>query len=58
MGRVVKGSIKQIYFKPVAKTFRGTEFRRNGSKEKPAYLIKSEAGSEILKLHSELKNSK
>jgi hypothetical protein len=54
MGRDVKGVIKKIYLKPVVRTFRGTEFRRNGSVEKPAYLIKSDAGSEVLKSHSEL----
>jgi hypothetical protein len=54
MGREVKGVIKKIYLKPVTKTFRGTEFRRNASPEKPAYLVKSDAGSEILKSHTEL----
>lgn len=58
MGHAVKGVVKQIYFKPVVKTFRGTEFKRNGTKENPAYLVQSEAGSEVLKLHSELKISK
>ncbi len=58
MGRAVKGIVKKIYFKPVTKTFRGTEFTRNGSPEKPAYLVKSDAGSEVLKSQSELKLSK
>ena len=55
MGRVVKGSVKQIYFRPIAKTFRETLFKRNGSPETPAYLVKSHAGSDVLKLHTELR---
>ena len=55
MGRTVKGTVKKIYFKPVVKIFRGTEFRRKASEEKPAYLVKSDAGSEVLKSHTELK---
>jgi hypothetical protein len=54
MGRPVKGVVKKIYFKPVTKTFRGTEFKRNASEETPAYLVKSNAGSEVLKSHTEL----
>ena len=58
MGRAVKGVVKQIYLKPVTKVFRGTEFTRNGSPEVPAYLVRSNAGSEILKSHSELSEFK
>lgn len=58
MGRAVKGVVKQIYFKPVVKTFRGTVFKRNGTKEKPAYLVQSEAGSKVLKSHSELSTTR
>jgi hypothetical protein len=56
MGRPVTGVIKKVYFKPVTKIFRGAEFKRNGSPEEPAYLVKSKAGSEVLKSHSELSN--
>ncbi len=56
MGRPVSGVVKKVYFKPVTKIFRGAEFKRNGSKEEPAYLVKSKAGSEVLKSHSELSN--
>ena len=55
MGRPVKGSVQKIYFKPVSKQMRGHLFKRNGSPERPAYLVKSDAGSEVLKLHSELR---
>jgi hypothetical protein len=56
MGRPVKGTIKNIYLKRVTKELRGHIFKRNGSPERPAYLVKSEAGSEVLKLHSELRS--
>jgi len=46
MGRPVKGIVRKIYFKPVSRTFRGHLLKRNGSSEKPAYLVKSEAGSD------------
>lgn len=58
MGHVVQGSVKKVYFKPVTKMREGKPFTRNGSLEKPAYLVKSAAGSEVLKLHSELLLSK
>ena len=54
MGRKVKGSIKKVYLKPVEKMCRDFLFKRNGSAEKPAYLVRSAAGNEVLKLHSEL----
>ena len=58
MGRIVKGTVLKIYLKPISKTLRGFEFKLNGSKETPAYFIKSESGNEVLKLHTELKASK
>ena len=54
MGRAVSGVVKKVYLKPVSRIFRGTEFKRNGSTECPAYLVKSKAGSEVLKSHREL----
>jgi hypothetical protein len=58
MGRSVHGAVKKIYFKPITKVLRGHTYTRNGSFEKPAYLIKSKAGNEVLKLHTELRDSK
>lgn len=58
MGRPVKGTVKKIYLKSVTKVLRGHTYKRNGSAEKPAYLIKSAAGSEVLKLHTELRRSR
>ncbi len=55
MGHKIQGTVKKIYLKPVTQMRDGKPFTRNGSPEKPAYLVKSAAGSQILKLHSELK---
>ena len=58
MGRPVKGKVLKIFLRPVSKVLRGHEFKRNGSPEKPAYLVKSEAGSDVIKSHTELRKSK
>nr|AGU12004.1 hypothetical protein [uncultured organism] len=55
MGRPVKGTVKRIFLKPVTKVLREHTYTRNGSPEKPAYLIKSEAGSEVLKSVTEIR---
>ena len=54
MGGWVEGLVKEIYFEPVVKLIKGKSIKRNGSKEKPAYLVESIAGNLALKLHSEL----
>lgn len=54
MGHHVQGVVSQIFHKPVSKIYRGTEFKRNGSPKKPAYLVISKAGSRVLKSHTEL----
>lgn len=53
-GGVVKGEVEEVHFAPIEKTIKGSKIKRNGSREKPAYLVKSEAGNIALKLHSEL----
>ena len=58
MGRPVYGDVKKIYFKPISKVFRGHLFKRNGSEDKPAYLIVTIAGNEVLKSQSELRKAK
>jgi hypothetical protein len=57
MGRKVKGTVQRIYTKPVAKILREFEFKRNGSEENPAYLIRTTAGSDVLKGHAELERA-
>ncbi len=54
-GHLVRGSVVKIYLKSVTRTRDGKSVKRNGSPEKPAYLVRSAAGAEVLKLHTELK---
>ena len=54
MGREIYGEVVEIHFSPIEKEIKGKLIRRNGSVEKPAYLVRSEAGNLALKLHSEL----
>lgn len=55
VGRPILGTVEEIFFESVTKTIKGKKITRNGSEEKPAYLVKSEAGNIALKLESELK---
>jgi len=54
LGGVIEGHVVEVYFKPVEKMIKGKKIKRNGSKEKPAYLVQSKAGNFALKLHTEL----
>jgi hypothetical protein len=54
LGRSVMGTVEDIFLESVTKTIKGKNITRNGSKEKPAYLVKSEAGNIALKLETEL----
>ena len=54
LGADIKGSVRQVYFKKIEKTIKGKKITRIGSKEKPAYLVKSQAGNLALKLETEL----
>lgn len=53
-GSIIKGTIEDVFMGPVEKEIKGKIIKRNGSVEKPAYLVKSEAGNFALKLHTEL----
>jgi len=50
-----EGKIKEEFEKPVTKKIKGTDVKRNASKDEPAYLIKQDNGNEVLKSESELK---
>ena len=50
-----EGKIEKEYDKPVTKTIKGGKVKRNASKDEPAYEIKQENGSKVLKSGSELK---
>lgn len=54
LGNPIHGKIKAVFFEPITKVIKGKNIKRNGSKEKPAYLVESEAGNLALKLHTEL----
>lgn len=54
LGNPIHGKVKEIFFEPIVKTIKGKNIKRNGSKEKPAYLVESDAGNLALKLHTEL----
>lgn len=53
-GGTVEGVVEEVHFAPIEKMIKGSKIKRNGSVEKPAYLVRSEAGNIALKLHSEL----
>ena len=53
-GGIVDGKIEEVFFCPTVKEIKGKMIKRNGSVEKPAYLVRSEAGNLALKLHTEL----
>lgn len=53
-GGIIKGQIEEVHFGPIEKMIKGSLIKRNGSVEKPAYVVRSEAGNIALKLHTEL----
>jgi hypothetical protein len=54
LGRVITGKVKEVFFESVSRKIKGKVIKRNGTREKPAYLVESEAGNLALKLESEL----
>jgi hypothetical protein len=54
LGGIIDGTVKEIYFSPVSRVIKGKTIKRNGSPEKPAYLVESLAGNLALKLQTEL----
>lgn len=51
---VGRGHIAERFDRHVERTIEGSLIRRNGSPRDPAYLIKADSGSEVLKLASEI----
>ena len=49
-----EGVIKEKSEKTIAKKIKGTEVKRKGSKEEPAYVIQQANGTEVVKSESEL----
>lgn len=54
LGRVIDGEIVEVHPKSVTKTIKGKKITRHGSEDKPAYLVRSDAGNLALKLATEL----
>lgn len=57
MGGVIEGVVEEVYHRPVSRQIKGKSIKRNGSKEKPAFLVKSKAGNFALKLITEIELS-
>jgi hypothetical protein len=53
-----EGKVKEKFSEPVQKKIKGSEIKRNASKENPAYLIEQDNGNEVLKSEKELKKGK
>ena len=53
-GGSIIGQIEEVHFAPIEKIIKGSRIKRNGSVDKPAYVVKSQAGNMALKLHTEL----
>ena len=54
LGRQIRGEVKEVFLVPVTRAIKGKKIKRNGSPEKPAYLVQSDAGNLALKLQTEL----
>ena len=54
MGREIHGVVEEIHTGPIEKEIKGKFIKRNGSIQRPAYLVRSEAENLALKLHTEL----
>ncbi len=54
MGNVIEGVVVEVHQAPIIKEIKGKMIKRNGSVDKPAYLVKSVAGNMALKLATEL----
>lgn len=50
-----EGKTEEKFTDPVNRKIKGTQIKRNASKEDPAWLIKQDDGTEVLKSEKELK---
>jgi hypothetical protein len=55
LGRPVQGRVLEVFPERVERVIKGKRIVRNGSEERPAALVLSDAGNEALKLASELR---
>lgn len=54
LGREINGRVEKSFCESITKTIKGKKITRHGTNEKPAYLVRSDAGNLALKLESEL----
>ena len=54
LGKPIHGTVEEVFKTSISKTIKGKKITRHGTDEKPAYLVKSEAGNLALKLETEL----
>ena len=50
-----EATVKEIHTERVERTIKGKNQTRNGSDDNPAYVLEQDDGTQVLKLHSELK---
>ncbi|HAV13966.1 MAG TPA: hypothetical protein DCX06_10830 [Opitutae bacterium] len=48
------GTVDETHHEQITRTINGNEVTRKGSKDNPAYVIKQEDGTTVLKLQSEV----
>jgi len=53
-GSLIEGVVEEVFTTRVVRELKGSRIVRNGSPENPAYLVRSDAGNQALKLGSEL----
>ncbi len=49
-----EGEVTEVHHEEVTRTTKGSEIKRNGSKDNPAYVIEQEDGTIVVKLRSEV----
>jgi hypothetical protein len=54
VGRPILGSVEEVFTESVTRTIKGSKIVRHGTKDNPAYLVKSTAGNIALKLETEI----
>ncbi|WP_110686598.1 DUF2945 domain-containing protein [Salinicola aestuarinus] len=52
-----EGTVTKKFCETVTRQLQGSEVKRKGTQDNPAYLIKQEDGTRVLKLQSELKKA-
>lgn len=56
-GGLIHGKVEEVYTSSVEIPIKDKLIKRNGSVEKPAYLVRSKAGNLAVKLHTELQKA-